>query len=132
MASSPITHGVWYAYDEPTEGGLFDPTTGQLLAGAAAWSAVNAWIVGSTIVTPCAATGTGMLWSCGLRLANGENALAIWDASSTCSGSSCTTSMVAVPAGGYTHYRDLAAGVTASAAGTVPVSLAPILLTVGE
>jgi hypothetical protein len=128
LASEGVTYGVWYAYDEPAAGGLFDPSMGKLVGGATGWQTVYDWVVGSTATNPCANT-QGSLYACGLTLADGKKALALWDSKGgACTATSCPTSPVTVPAGGYTTYEDVT-GTTVNIDGTtVPVGLSPILL----
>ncbi|HUB06969.1 MAG TPA: hypothetical protein VMB50_08210 [Myxococcales bacterium] len=128
-ASAGLGHALWYAYDIPSTGGLYDPSASQPLAGATAWSTVVGWLGGATLTAPCA-KASGSYWTCGLRLADGSNALALWDSASTCDPSGCSTTQISAPAGSWSHYLDLAGDPPiAIQGGMVPASLQPILLT---
>jgi hypothetical protein len=123
--SSGLAQMYWYAYDGNTFGTL-STSSGALNPAGEAYGQVYNWIVGSTLTTPCSANGT--IWTCGLTLANGKAAQAIWDTSQSCSAGSCTTNNQSVsPA--WTNYQDLAGTNNPISNGAAPVGLKPILLT---
>jgi hypothetical protein len=115
--SKGIPRSYWYAYDNSQWGTLWN---GGLTAVGVAYQQIYNWMVGSTMSTPCAASGT--VYTCGLTESNGTNALAVWNTA----GSSSFT----VAPGSYSKYRDLAGGSTSIAAGATSVSVGtqPILL----
>jgi hypothetical protein len=123
--STKLSRLYWYGYDSSQDGTLWTPGGGLNLAGVAYGQVYN-WIVGSTLTTPCSATGT--IWTCGLTLANGNAAEAIWDTSQTCSNGTCTTSNQNVSSA-WTNYEDLTGNNNPITNGTVPVGIKPILLT---
>lgn len=123
--STGLLEMYWYAYDDSVEGTLWTSNTGLQPAGEA-WQWTYNWIVGSTLTTPCSAKGT--IWTCGLTLANGAAAQAIWDTSQTCSDGNCTTSPQSVSTT-WTNYEDLTGtNHTIVVNGSVPVGIKPILL----
>lgn len=123
--SSGVAEMYWFAYDSPTYGSLWTSGGGLNKAGTAYGQTYN-WIVGSSLTTPCSVSGT--VWTCGLTLADGTAAQAVWDTSQTCSNGSCTTSNQSVPAV-WTNYQDLTGRNNAITNGTAPVGIKPILLT---
>ena len=68
------------------------------------------------MTSPCTSAGT--VYTCGMTLANGSQALAVWNT---------TGSSAFVPPGTYTKYEDLA-GNTAAIGGPLTISTQPILL----
>lgn len=123
--STGLLEMYWYAYDANSYGTLWTPSGGLNPAGKA-WQWAYNWIVGSTLTTPCAAKGT--VWTCGLTLANGTAAQAIWDTSQTCSNGFCTTSPQSVSPT-WTNYQDITgASHSIAGGGSVPVGLKPVLL----
>jgi hypothetical protein len=79
------------------------------------------WLVGSTISTPCAETTTNSnVWSCTLRLANGDSAQVVWYAPTTSSTSWTTT--------GFTYYQDLTGCVQAISGGMITLAQQPVIL----
>lgn len=89
---------------------------GLLLAGAQAYWQVNAWLVGAAMTVPLAMAANGT-WTMGLSRANGYQALAVWNSTSTPS---------YTPASVYTKYRDLT-GLVTPVSGAVTLGSAPIL-----
>jgi hypothetical protein len=124
LASHHVTYAVWYAYDEPSIGGLYDPATHESLPGASAWKAVYSWLVGSRVTAPCAVV-RGTTWGCSLTLSGGEQALAVWDSAATCSGAVCETQAVLVPKGSFTHFRSLDGSVSAITGSTIRWAYSP-------
>ena len=123
--SSGLAEIYWYSYDSSEFGTLWTLSGGLNKAGIAYGQVYN-WIVGSSLTTPCSATGT--VWTCGLTLANGDAAEAIWDTSQTCSSGSCTASRQNVSSA-WTNSQDLAGTNSAITDGTALVGIKPILLT---
>jgi uncharacterized protein YjdB len=123
--SSGLAEMYWYRYDGPTIGTLWTSSGGLTPAGVAYGQVYN-WIVGSSLSTPCSASGT--VWTCGLTLGNGTAAEVIWDTSQTCSDGSCATRNQNVSST-WTNYLDLTGSNHAITNGTAPVSIKPILLT---
>ena len=114
--SQGVSRSYWYAYDNPDWGTLFNFPTGlTLTAAGVAYQQVYNWMVGSTMNTPCVASGT--VWTCGLINSAGAQTLAVWNTA----GSSTYT-----PAPQYADYKDLA-GTTHSISGTVTIGIQPLL-----
>jgi hypothetical protein len=124
----------WYRWDATnTYGGALWTSSGGPTEAASAWSEVNQWIVGKTLISACTANtpgGGSTVWSCGLTSGTWKG-LAVWDAGQDCTTTSCPTSSFTVPAGGYTEYLDLAGNKNTVSGGTVPVGAKPILLETG-
>ena len=120
----------WYRWDATqTYGGALWTKSAGPTEAASAWSEVEKWIVGNTLISACTpnAGGNPSAWSCGLI--NGTwKGLAVWDAGQDCTSGSCPTSSFTVPAGGYTQYLDLAGNTNTVSGGTVPIGAKPILL----
>src|SRR5258708_15068478 len=74
-------------------GTLWTPS-GWTLAGVA-YQQTERWLSGATLSTPCAANGS--VWTCSYTRSGGYQALAVWDASQTCSNGSCTASSFSLP-----------------------------------
>ena len=123
--SSGISQMYWYAYDSNEFGTLWTLGGGLNKAGVAYGQTYN-WIADSALTTPCSARGT--VWTCGLTLANGNAAEAIWDTSQTCAEGNCTTSNQSVSSA-WTNYQDLAGTNNVIANGRVAVGIKPVLLT---
>jgi hypothetical protein len=121
----------WYRWDATnTYGGALWTSSGGPTEAASAWSEVNHWIIGKTLISACTANtpgGGSTVWSCGLT-SGAWKGLAVWDAGQDCTTTSCPTSSFTVPAGGYTEYLDLAGNKNTVSGGTVPVGAKPILL----
>lgn len=96
---------------------------------ANAWTSVYGWMVGNEMTTGCGTDVTGNIWSCGLVI-SGTPALAVWDASQTCTNGTCTTSTYSYNAALYGHYQKLddAPTLHALSGGTVTIGWKPILL----
>ena len=113
--SRGVARSYWYSYDTTNLGDLF--ASGSLTTTGVAYQQVYNWMVGSTMTVRCAIQ-SGAVWTCGLTLASGTNALAVWNTG----GSSSYT-----PAAGYTQYKDLA-GNAHTLGSAVTIGLEPILL----
>jgi hypothetical protein len=98
-----------------------------------AWTTVFEWMLGATLVTPCAPVGTTTVYTCGLSRA-GTTYEVIWDIGQACGSGACTSTPQDVPTQ-YATYSDIAGG-PASNVGEcsgcgmhqVPVGLKPLLL----
>jgi polysaccharide biosynthesis protein PslG len=113
----------WYAWNDGTDGKLWDSETGDLPA-AKAYAEVYKWMVGS-FLSKCYKEGSR--YTCELTRPDGFRSLAIWDTAKGCQNGSCTTTALRVdPA--YVNYLDLAGGKNKIQNSTVPVGLKPILL----
>jgi hypothetical protein len=116
LNSLGVKRFYWFQWNNTTWGTLWASGTGLTKAGVAYREVAN-WMIGSTLTSPCSASGT--IWTCGLTLANGHAAQAVWDTSGI--------SAYTPPASTYTQYRDLAGGTTVLGA-TVNIGIKPILL----
>lgn len=144
-AGSNIPRTYYYDWDPNMERALWTTTVGLaancLNAGTVdaggylcetgmAYQQVEIWLLGNTVTTPCSgpmppATG---VWTCGLLMPDGTQALAIWDTSKTCASGTCTTSSYSYDAR-YTQYFTLANDLsTELSGGTVSIGAKPILL----
>jgi len=113
--SRGVIRSYWYSYDTTNLGDLFNGST--LTTTGIAYQQVYNWMVGSTMTSNCAASGT--VWTCGLKNSSGVQTQAVWNTA----GSSTYT----VPSG-YAHYKDLAGNTTALSGSTVTIGIQPILL----
>jgi len=122
--SAGITAFYWYAWDSPTWGTLWTSTPSE--AGLA-YTQVSNWMIGASMPEPCSAQGT--VYTCPLARANGYSALAVWDASKTCTtAGGCPTSNFKAPAG-FVQYRCLNGTVNQIQPGEVVlIGAKPILL----
>ena len=105
--------------------GTLNGSDGQNPAAGIAYGQIYSWLAGSTFTARCGVSGT--VWSCPLTQANGTPALIVWDASQSCSASSCTTSTYTVPAG-YVNYLDLTGTAYDASSGTIQISAVPVML----
>jgi hypothetical protein len=121
--SAGIVRSYWYAWDAATTP-FWTPSQGTIIGGTTYGEVIN-WLVGATLSSPCAASGT--VWQCGYTRPNGYKAIAVWDTSQTCHAGNCTTSNFSVPEG-YTYSQDLSGAKTSIAGTTVEIGLKPILL----
>jgi hypothetical protein len=127
-----IARFYWYQWNNQAWGTLWTPdpndpsAPGTLLAPGVAYEQISAWMVGASLTSACSATGP--VWTCQFNRANGYQALAVWDASQSCSQGACTTSSFTFPAG-YTRYNDLAGNTNMLAGSTVAIGAKPLLLT---
>ncbi len=113
--SSGVSRSDWYSYDSPAWGTL--ETSNVLNTTGTAYNQVYLWMTGSTMNTPCSASGT--VWTCGLINSSGVQTLAVWNTAG--SGSYA-------PAAQYTTYKNLAGGTNSVSGGSVTIGLQPILL----
>jgi len=121
--SSGLARSYWYSWDGAATP-LWSKTGGTEIGGTT-YGEVSNWLVGASLTSPCAASGS--VWSCAYTRAGGYKSLAVWDASQTCSSGTCTTSNFTVPSG-YVYSRDLAGIKTRIGGSTVPIGSKPILL----
>jgi len=97
-----------------------------MLEAGTAYQQVYNWLVGSTLATPCSATGTQ--WTCTFTRPGGYQAEVIWDTSQSCTNGTCTTVDVSVDLK-YSKNHDLAGNSGLVSNSTVAVGLKPIWLT---
>jgi len=115
--SNNVKRHYWYAYS--TCGTLSNqPTTQTLNPAGIAYGNVESWMVGSTMTSACAIE-SATVWSCGLRLADGSQAKAVWNTAGS--------STYSISPGTYGQYRDLD-GNTNFVSGSVAIGTKPILL----
>jgi hypothetical protein len=106
---------AWYSWDNSQWGSISGNS-----ANITAYQQVHNWMIGSTMVSPCA-LAAGSTWTCTLGN-SGSTYEAVWNTS----GSTSFT----IPAGAWTSYRDLS-GAEKSISGsdtTVSIGTLPILL----
>jgi hypothetical protein len=91
-----------------------------------AYQQTYTWLVGASLTTPCAATGT--VWSCTIDKA-GATYQIVWDAAQSCASGTCTTAAYAV-ADDWSTYQDMttAAAPVAIADHAVPLGIKPVVL----
>jgi len=127
-----ITRFYWYQWNNQVWGTLWTPDTndpsapGTLRAPGVAYQQVSGWMVGASLTSACSANGP--VWTCEFTRVNGYQALAVWDASQSCSQGACTTSSFTLPAG-YTRCLDLAGNTNTLGGSTIAIGAKPILLT---
>jgi hypothetical protein len=125
-----VARFYWYQWNNDTFGTLWTPdpnnpsAPGTVLPPGIAYEQVYQWMVGA-VGSSC--TSAGSVWTCELTRSGGYQALAVWDASQSCSNGSCTTSNYTYPTI-YKQYRDLSGNVTALTGTTVAIGTRPILL----
>jgi putative glycosyl hydrolase/HYDIN/CFA65/VesB family protein len=124
MIEKGVARYMWFQWDNVTGcggsgcGTMYIPSTATVKPVGTAYGILYGWLVGSTITTPCSASGT--VWTCGIKTASGSQELIVWDTS----GSSTYT-----PTNNYTHALDLTGGTTAiSGGGSLTIGNAPLLL----
>lgn len=115
--SAGVSNANWYDWGNRGWGTLCASGSCGATTAAGAWQQVYDWMVGSTMTTPCGIQ-SGSVWTCGLTLNDGTQALVVWDTSGS--------SSYSVPTG-YTQYSDLG-GNTSSAGSSVTIDITPILL----
>jgi hypothetical protein len=118
---SGVQRLYWYAWDTGMRGTLWNDTT---LKPGIAYAQVASWLIGAKL-SGCSATGT--VWQCTLTRSGGYQALAVWDASKTCTANGCTTAAFTYPSQ-YVSYRDLDGNSAKLIGTTVQIGLKPILL----
>jgi hypothetical protein len=117
--SQGIPRSYWYAYDNQSEGTLVNTGTGALTPAGVAYQQVYNWMSGATMTSKCALSNS--IWTCGLTLANGHPALAVW-----LNVFKSSTTQSYTPPSQYDVYRDLA-GNTSSVSGAVAIGERPVL-----
>jgi len=114
-----VARSIWYLWDSPNIGTLWDKTSGIHKPGVAYGQVYN-WLAGTTINTPCS-MASNYVWTCVFTRSNGQGAEMIWN-------SSGATITETVP-GQYSHYRTLSGGVyTIPSSQSLSVGPKPILL----
>jgi PKD repeat protein len=108
----------WYQWDNPTWGTLWDSTNGIHKAGVA-YGQLTSWLIGSS-AEGCSKNASST-WTCSYILANGNAALAVWNA---------TASVSYTPGSQYTQVRAID-GSSASINGDNPYTIGskPVLFT---
>jgi hypothetical protein len=133
--SEGVSRFYWYQWNNDALGTLWTPDpnnpagAGTVLPAGMAYNQVYQWLVGAVMSQGCVPTPqNSSVWTCELTSLNGYQALAVWDASQSCSNGNCTTSNYTFPPQ-YIQYRDLAGNTTSLAGQTsVPIGAKPILL----
>jgi|HubBroStandDraft_6_1064221.scaffolds.fasta_scaffold17050_4 hypothetical protein len=130
--SESIARFYWYQWNNKRDGILWTPDpnnpagAGTVLAPGVAYGQVYQWLVGTVMSQACSSSGP--VWTCELTSTNGYQALAVWDASQSCSNGQCTTSNYSFSSQ-YVQYRDLAGNTTSiTGQSSVPIGAKPILL----
>jgi hypothetical protein len=126
--SEGVQRMAWYAWDNSAWGTLWNGTPN---AAAGAYAQVRDWMVGATMPSSCATSGTNAIntdeaaqYACTLTRPGGYQALAIWNTN----GSTSYT-----PSGIYTQFRDLSGTKTTFTPGTArTIGFKPILLETGD
>jgi hypothetical protein len=129
QAGLGIQRVAWFEYGATNVGTLTLAGGGLNQAGIDDSTLYN-WLEGATATGPCTSSGT--VWTCGLTLASGAQAEAVWDSAQSCSvvdsSESCTFSNF-TPSSVYTTYEDLQGGThSITACSTVSIGVEPILL----
>ena len=125
FSTNKLSHATWWIWGGANCAGCpqSGPTTPSIVG--IAFTQLYNWLVGTTISSVC--TNAGNIWSC-LITKSGYQALAVWDASQTCSAGVCTTGSYTVPSGGYTQYRTIGGTLVPISGSTIQLGLKPLLL----
>ena len=119
--SNGVARSIWYLWDSPNIGTLWDKTSGIHKPGVA-YGQVYKWLVGATLNTPCS-IGSNYTWTCVLTTSTGEPEEVIWN--------SVTSVSETVP-GQYSQYRDLSGNVYAvPSTQSIMAGANPLLLQTG-
>jgi hypothetical protein len=104
----------------------WDTIKAEAAAVRTAYQQTYNWMTGSTLTSPCAASGT--LWSCTLNKF-GISYLIMWDTAQSCSGGSCSTANQSVGTQ-WTTYQDMTSASVPNAivGNTVAVGIKPVVL----
>lgn len=114
--SNGVSRYIWYSWDAYPWGALW--ISGTVQQAGAAYTQIYNWMVGARMTAAC--TLSSSLWSCPLTLANGHQALAVWNNVLS------TATVSYTPASQYTAYHTLA-GNTVSVTGAIFVGQQPLL-----
>lgn len=76
-----VSRFVWYMYDNPAWGGLWDPTNGIHPDGTA-YAQVSSWMIGAVMSNPCGVDQSGT-WTCDLVRSGGYGGRVVWNANAT-------------------------------------------------
>jgi len=126
ILSTPVQRFYVYAYNNPSEGNLYDEATGQLTTNALVYERFYGWLVGATMTLPCQAQSSGSsIWSCNFTKPNNVKAEVIWDTALPWG----QTTTVSVP-NQYMRYLDLYGNNYPIQNHQVPVGYDPIVLVV--
>jgi len=112
-----VSRHNWYSWNESAWGTMCTGSPCTANANATAYQQIYNWMVGSTMTSNCAASGT--VWTCGLKNSSGVQTQAVWN---TAGSSTYTVST------GYGHYKDLAGNSNTISGSTVTIGIQPILL----
>ncbi|MGA7928838.1 MAG: hypothetical protein WCA20_22935 [Candidatus Sulfotelmatobacter sp.] len=117
--SQNVKAHYWYAYSScaPLSN---QPTTSTLTPLGIAYGNVENWMVGSTMTSPCGLSGS--FWTCGLTLANGQQAQVVWN-----NVFQSTSTSPYTPPAQYSTWKDLNNN-TGTVKGALNVGESPILL----
>jgi hypothetical protein len=117
--SMGVQRSFWFAYDNTSWGTLWDTTSGVHPVGDA-YEQVEAWLTGTTLSQPCAASpNDSTTYACTFTRPNGYVAQAVWN---TVGVKSFAVSRY------FVQYRDLSGGLQPIVGDTVEISTSPILL----
>ncbi|MGA8737207.1 MAG: hypothetical protein WB558_25045 [Terriglobales bacterium] len=129
--SEDVKRMYWFLWNGGDTGGLWIPDPqnhsdpGTLLKPGIAYREVGNWVIGTELSSQCSAQGT--VWTCGFTGSGGYQALAVWDASGTCSNGECTITKYYF-SGDYVNYRTLYGHTLQISGDWVPIGARPILL----
>ncbi|MGO9126868.1 MAG: glycosyl hydrolase [Terriglobales bacterium] len=122
MLSGPAQRFYLYAFDNATEGNLFNGT--DLTPAGSAYHLFYYWLVGASMTQPCQIQpGSTAVWACGFTRSGGYQAAAVWDAALPW-GQEITVSVGPQ----YVQYRDLYGNVFQVQNNQVPIGYDPIWL----
>ncbi|HXM64779.1 MAG TPA: hypothetical protein VN950_28205 [Terriglobales bacterium] len=80
--SQGVERLYWYAYNDGAVGRLWIPDAhnpsrpGRVTKAGIAYTELESWLVGSTMIQPCAPDGSK--WTCGITTADGHEAQIVW------------------------------------------------------
>jgi hypothetical protein len=122
MLSRPVQRFYLYAFDNATDGNLWD--NHGLTPGGVAYQFYYSWLVGATMTQPCQIqSGSVAVWACTFTKPGGYQAAAIWDA-----GLLWGQQIVVNVSPQYVQYRDLYGNLHSIRNHQVPVGYDPIWL----
>jgi hypothetical protein len=120
MLSRPVQRFYLYAFDNATEGNLWNHQ--GLTSGGLAYQFYYSWLVGATMTQPCQVQpGSAAVWACTFTKPGGYQAVAIWDAGLLW-GQHITVNVSPQ----YVQYRDLYGNLTLIKNNQVPIGYDPI------
>ena len=122
QAAAGIKIADWWGWD--VGWGTLGTSAGLNVAGQA-YTTVNGWLVGATVTSACALSGS--IWTCGFSRPNGYQAQIVWSSVN----SSDTATSPYTPPSEFTQYRDLAGNTTSTSGAPIDVGMQPIILETG-